>query len=453
MTMPERNETQPKTLPLFDSEAEKGIISLAMQDYSYFSQLAGTGINAAWFASHEASYLWSAFDELYQPPAMELTTFALENLPALNAMPEKRRSAILDYFYSAGYLATPFSQMERYYSKLLKAYQKRLLKQAALNLLEASTRDDETDKDLHDLEETVSKVRKVATPFEVLHSSVLAEQGIEYFSKCLDRTVNENFMVYEQAGLNNVTEGGMRRGEMTLIKAVTSAGKSSLAQREAYVQAVKHNRCVIYFSLEMSRFKWLARSIQQDMGISSVALERGKFGYWKENVFNKLNQLKGTRLYLVDDTETTLEVIKRTCEYVARKEGAIDIVVVDYAQLVRDDTGKTDVERNRRISAALVALKNRFNCHVIGIVKLSRSGEIGESSYYEYDADNIWLLENEVTKENLPSHQKRGPVKVTIQKQRYAASGQEVELYYNGAWSRFTDVDEPLALPETYYND
>src|SRR5690349_17532212 len=112
-------------------EAEKAIISLAFADYDYYSQLASAGINEKWFALNETRFLWGAFSELYQPPAMEVYRYGVEKLieARYGAKDPDRGRHVLQFLEQAVSANIPVSHLERNFNVSLAAYQKRLEQQ------------------------------------------------------------------------------------------------------------------------------------------------------------------------------------------------------------------------------------------------------------------------------------------------------------------------------------
>ncbi|MCL4512025.1 MAG: replicative DNA helicase [Bacteroidetes bacterium] len=194
--------------------------------------------------------------------------------------------------------------------------------------------------------------------------------------------------------------GGFRPGEVTLIAANTSIGKTNFVIAVLRRIAERHSSAL--FSLEMNSRLISNRIISQIAGIEPRNVLAGS--YTKED-FQRLAEAKKqfSKLKLfVDDTSLTLNELEGKVSQLKATQRA-EFIAVDYLNLIRT-TAKHD-SREREIafiSQTLKRVAKENDCAMIAVAALDKAGEmngsprlsnIRESSMLLYDADNILLLD------------------------------------------------------------
>ena len=204
--------------------------------------------------------------------------------------------------------------------------------------------------------------------------------------------------------------GGLYRGEMNILAARPSMGKTALAQQIAE-NAANMGRRVAFFSLEQSRRSLCFRSINRRTGIPYVHLLNGKV---QKSDYNEITAAadKISNLPLIIDDRGALHVheIIRQCRRL-KKNGGIDLAVVDYLQLSHGDKSeRKDIEVGQ-ISSALKAAAKELQITVLALSQLNRMVEgrkdkrpiladLRESGSLEQDADVVLFLFNSNRYEN-----------------------------------------------------
>jgi replicative DNA helicase len=203
--------------------------------------------------------------------------------------------------------------------------------------------------------------------------------------------------------LDDVT-GGFQPGNLVVLAARPSMGKSALATNIAENAAVKHGKPVALFSLEMSETELAHRFIASQARLSSDELRKGrvKGDRWPK-VLKAVEKLAAAPLYVDDSSDIgILEIRSKSRRLHARQE--LGLVIVDYLQLMRPD-GRTDsrVEQIGQISRGLKILARELQIPVIAISQLSRAVEsrnpptpmlsdLRESGQIEQDADLVMFI-------------------------------------------------------------
>ena len=198
--------------------------------------------------------------------------------------------------------------------------------------------------------------------------------------------------------------GGFQPGNLIVLAARPSMGKSTLATNIAENAAIDHGRPVALFSLEMSETELAHRFIASQAKISSDELRKGrvKADRWPK-VLKAVEKLAQAPIYIDDSSDIgILEVRAKARRMHARRE--LGLVVVDYLQLMRPD-GRTEsrVEQIGQISRGLKILARELQIPVIAVSQLSRAVEsrnppipmlsdLRESGQIEQDADVVMFV-------------------------------------------------------------
>jgi len=190
--------------------------------------------------------------------------------------------------------------------------------------------------------------------------------------------------------------GGLHLGDLVIIAAETSQGKTSLALTIFKNCALKNYRAAI-FSLEMTKEQLVSRVTAQQTGISAKNIMYNKLHeYDKQTVINELNKLKELPIYF---DESTTNDIDKICTSIRKFKIKYDIelVLVDYIQ---DMKGANDESGIAEIGRKLKNIAKELNIAVIAISQLSRDkvnpepnrARLRGSGQLEEKADIVMLL-------------------------------------------------------------
>lgn len=246
---------------------------------------------------------------------------------------------------------------------------------------------------------------------------------------------------------------GLEGGKLYLIGGRPSMGKSTLAFNFAAEAAISGENVAV-FSLEMPKkdiFKKLCASIG---GVHFNKLRNllpmEELDYPRLAAVTK--QLKGKSFH-VDDTGgiTPAYIRNRLNQLILETGRKIDLVVIDYIQLMNPSSGKS-LEGNARISeigADLMAMKKEFNCPFVVLSQLNRNleqrpnkrpicADLRDSGSLEQDADAIlFIYRDEVYDDQSPD---KGMAEIIIGKQRAGELG-TVRVRFEGQYQRFSNFE------------
>ena len=256
---------------------------------------------------------------------------------------------------------------------------------------------------------------------------------------------------------------GLHAAEMIVIAGRPSMGKTALAMNMAEHVAVNQKKPVAVFSLEMSSQQLVQRML---CSRARVNLQRVRDGFLGERDFPSLtaaaSKLAEAKIFI--DDSPSLEILELRAK--ARRLKAqqdVELVLIDYLQLLRSATRRAKENRQleiSEISAGLKALAKELNIPVIVVAQLNRQPEarsggkprlsdLRESGSIEQDADLVGLLVRpEIYEEDEEARaEKEGEAELIIAKQRNGPVG-EIPLTFLKEFTRFEDRARNVKEPE-----
>ena len=305
----------------------------------------------------------------------------------------------------------------------------------------------------------------------------VSEKGLTHGFQSLDQIVQHSFgtidNLYKQSrevtGLaTDFTEfdrmtSGLQKGELIIIAARPSMGKTALAINIAQNAAINHNAIVAVFSLEMSKESLLRRMLASQAWVDQQKLQKGFLGREDhDKLQNALGQLVESRMYIDDTAGISLAEMRAKARRLRQNAGGLDLIVVDYLQLMSatvPSSGKRNYENRTQevsaISRGLKALSKELNVPVVALSQLSRAGvqrkddkrpmlsDLRESGSIEQDADVVAFIHRDsyYSHDEEMSDADRAKSEIILAKQRNGPTG-TVHLNFI---SRFTRFDNPAS--------
>ena len=232
--------------------------------------------------------------------------------------------------------------------------------------------------------------------------------------------------------LDEVTGGGPKRGELVTIAAPTSGGKSILLVQLA-LEAIKANKRVVFFSLEMPAAQVLSRILSAMCGFNIKGLKYvNDVSNEKVVKFNSaMTTLKAAKIQ-VESGYSELETIDGALRELTAK-GECDIAIVDYIQLVHLRSLTSNETREQHVSEItkrLKALALQLNITVATASQLNDEGKLRESRAIGHHSDHVWMI----------SHNQEGAL-VTVNKNREGERGASIPVLMHGSTSQFVSRD------------
>jgi replicative DNA helicase len=252
---------------------------------------------------------------------------------------------------------------------------------------------------------------------------------------------------------------GLQKSELIIIAARPSMGKTAWAINIAQNCAVRDQKVVAVFSLEMSKESLLRRMLASEAMVGSRKLQTGFIPREdKGKLIAALDRLMGSKMFIDDTPGITLAEMRAKVRRLRQQEnGQLDLIVIDYLQLMTGSAGSSQKKFENRtqevssISRGLKALAKELSVPVVALSQLSRGSEqrtgdkkpllsdLRESGSIEQDADVVAFIHREeyYDREN---EDIKGQAEIIIAKQRNGPTG-SVKLAYLADFTRFENLD------------
>jgi replicative DNA helicase len=239
-------------------------------------------------------------------------------------------------------------------------------------------------------------------------------------------------------------------GEMVVIAARPSVGKTALAEGIADAWARQTVFPVLFVSLEMSIKSLIDRQVSRDSGVHAEDVVRGVLKDADERAV--LEASEGRRqvgVWYLDDPWATTTAIRAAAAKVRVLAGGLAGIVVDYIQIVKDP-GDQEVQRVTKISRQIKAIAREFDVPLVALSQLSRASEnredkhprlsdLRESGAIEQDADVVIGIHRPLTDPHTD---------IDVLKARQGRAGVRTQLWFDKPHVRFLDVEAGTALEE-----
>lgn len=245
--------------------------------------------------------------------------------------------------------------------------------------------------------------------------------------------------------------GGISRQDYIVVAGLPSMGKTSLAMCMLQ-RTVERGGSVAFFTMEMSTISVTMRFMS---AVSRVPFWKIRTGRMSDDEFSRINQAGeaiSRRNLMIDESSmlTPFELRARCLRAVAER-GRLDLVVVDYLQLMETKNDRETRERAvAEISRNMKAIAKEINAPVIALSQLSRAAnhrtdkkpqlsDLRDSGAIEQDADIVMFIHRDNYAGTGGSGQD-GPADILVRKNRNGETG-TVGLYFEGETMRFDDLD------------
>ena len=241
---------------------------------------------------------------------------------------------------------------------------------------------------------------------------------------------------------------GFQKGDMVLIAARPSMGKTTFALNIAEHAALREGKSVVIFSLEMSKEQLAYKLLCSEANVDMLSLRTGKLTPedW-DNIARASGPLASAKIYIDDTAGVSVMEMRSKCRRLKMEYG-IDLILIDYLQLM-SGSGESRQQEVAEISRNIKAIAKEMECPVIALSQLSRAPEqradhrpmlsdLRESGSIEQDADVVMFLYRDeyYNKET----EEKGIGECIIAKQRNGPVG-TVKMAWIGAHSKFADLE------------
>ncbi len=255
---------------------------------------------------------------------------------------------------------------------------------------------------------------------------------------------------------------GLKRGDLIIVAARPSLGKTSLVLNFARNAAARQHATVAFFSIEMAAEQLVQRLVAMESGVDSSRLAFGQHSDREERKISQaLGVLSDLAIYFDDSATLTVAEMRAKARRLQIEHG-LDLVVVDYLQLMHSGVRTENrVQEVSYISRSLKQLARDLDVPVVACSQLSRAAEmrsnnmpqlsdLRESGSIEQDADVVMFIYREDKYVSREEWQRQHPdrpadsypagiTQVVVAKHRNGRTG-TIHLHFREKIARFDDL-------------
>ena len=440
-------ETVSDTLP-HSEEAERSVLGSVLLDNRQFDRAQELLAGKAFYSAQNRT-IFATLEELAERgSALDLVTLRA----ALEQNGELERCG------GPAYLAqlvsgVPRSAHVEHYARIVleKSIQRDLIRTSQTILDSAMRPGGSTDELLDEAEKAIFGVAesRLGGGFIPLRES--AETSLRWIEELTERQELITGVACGYPSFDELTSG-LQPSDLVILAARPSMGKTALALNICSHAAVRHNKTVGVFSLEMSHQQLFMRLLCAEGQIDAHRLRTGRIN---KDQWQRIIKIYGTLSeapVFIDDTPGIGILEMRAKSRRLMREHGLDLLVIDYLQLMRGRGGYDSRQSEiSDISRSLKELAKELNVPVLALSQLSRAPEqrsgdhrpqlsdLRESGAIEQDADVvIFLFREEVYKKDDPGVE--GKAELIIGKQRNGPIG-TVHLNFIKQFTRFVNPE------------
>ena len=441
---PEENSAPTPSIP-HSREAEEAVVGAVLINPEAYYDVAPF-LAADDFYIHRHKWIWEAFTSLHeQRIPMDMLTLS-EELDRKNQLAEIGGPAYLTSLVNQ----VPSSLNAESYGRIVEGHSiRRKMIDAANRIASIAYNEDSTvDHVMDEAEKAVFNVseRRLKHDLQPI-SAVLSD----YYDRIDDLAKRDEEIYGVPTGFVDLDKilSGLQPSDLLIIAGRPGQGKTGFLLSIAKNAGLTHKKHVGIFSLEMSNEQVVQRLIAQETGIDSQRLRTGKLREDEWPLFTHAVEVFSDTHIFLDDTPAITPLQLRTKCRRLHMEFGLDLVIIDYLQLMGGDT-RTDnrVQEVSYISRNLKVLARELNVPVLAAAQLSRAVEqrsdkrpvlsdLRESGSLEQDADIVMFIyrpdqyEKDTDKQNV--------AEIIIAKHRNGPVG-SVELIFRSALAKFENA-------------
>lgn len=345
-----------------------------------------------------------------------------------------------------------------YYMTLLR--EKYLLRKIILICSEYTSRAYEEQGDiqilLDEVEEKVLEIGDDRFGSKIPDMKQLAMQALEEIEHLVNNRGGITGLPSGFAGIDSLTNG-LHAGEMIVIAARPSMGKTALAMNIAEHAAMDAGKSVIVYSLEMSTQQLMQRLLCSRARVDLNKLRQQFIGkHDMGNLISATTKLSECKMFIDDTPGLSILELRARARRLHSRHG-VDLIVIDYLQLLRSPSKRAQENRQievAEISSGIKALAKELRVPIVVLAQLNRNPEsrtggskgkprlsdLRESGSIEQDADVVGLLwrEEYYADDDDSRKESEGRSELIIAKQRNGPVG-DIPLTFLKHFTRFED--------------
>ena len=380
-----------------NTDAEEALICCCLMDNSVYDSISAT-VQAKDFYSYGNAIIFEAIAELANKGAgfSEIELFELLQRQGI----AENAGGISNIMRIQKKVDTPM-QVQNYANIIREKSRLRKIIRASKQCMESAEEDQDADEIIAEMEKQLTDLMHNGADQDCSISSA-AQSLAEDFKKMQDGTYVTNSMpTYIQQLDEKLSAGGISNGEVMVVAAPTSCGKTCIALNIALQNGVTQGKPGLYFSFEMQSKSLAKRMIQT---CAAVNLDRFRDGVLppekQKHVWEATKKVQASKIYTEHYVRNVEEL--RSKARMHKRKHFIEWIVIDYLQLVPWDSRMKKHDAIAEISHQIKLMAMELDLPIILLAQVNREGakretgltlhDLKDSGDIENDADIILLL-------------------------------------------------------------
>ncbi|MFB3882526.1 MAG: replicative DNA helicase [Armatimonadota bacterium] len=429
-----------RTMP-FDADAEKAVLGAMLLEKEAMAKAADL-LTPQQFYSGQHQVLFEVLRDLQrrgEPPDPVVVKDALKRADQLEQVGGEQ------YLSELQTSAPTAAAIEHYVSIVQRCAQQRWLIQAARELESRAFQDGAAPEAL--CSDTAEELYRIAA-LKQGDFERFPEMGARLIQQIEQQMNADGNVLGIRTGLSKLDDHvyGWCPGTSYVIASRPSAGKTAFCLQQC-CQAAEQGKRVLFFSLEMTTEslgrRYLARQLPRDL----ADVMRAKFRVQDmEQIVDAFARTQDWRFWFSRRSDLTISQLRAEARNLAARHGGLDLIAVDYLQLLLPDRPGSRNEELTQISHGVKALATELDCATLSLSQLSRDCEkerrrpqlsdLRDSGSIEQDADAVIFLHRPFWDPEYPETQRE----IIIAKQRNGGLGR-FDLYWSGEYQRFENQE------------
>lgn len=420
--------------PRHDREAERAVIGAVLLDASECWPAASEVLRGSDFHDPKHAVIWRAFDALMQASsAIDLVLLHSELLTT-----GKLEAAGGDEYLLGLNDTIPTPENTTLMAKRVRELSLvREVQRVAWRLAgEAS----EPIADIADyLDRAASSLAHVCEQRRSgLDVTYIADALSDSYTKLAQRQVSGETLLGHSTGIDDLDHaiGGLAAGDLIVLAGRPGTGKSALANMIKLGVARATGKPVLSLELEMSLEQFSHRVFSSESGVNLRLIRAATLGSHDLGcIARAADHVSRLPIAILVHRDTRISELRTVARRIARQQGPLSLIVVDYLQIARAERHENNREREiASITSALKSLAGEMHCPVLALSQLNRGVEsrtgsdrrprlsdLRESGAIEQDADTVLFIHREeIYDRNTPD---KGIAEIIVGKQRSGPTG------------------------------
>ncbi|MBL4937476.1 replicative DNA helicase [Clostridium sp. YIM B02515] len=438
-------DTPLRSLP-HNIEAEQWVLGAMLKERTSIASAVEV-LKSEDFYRDAHKVLFSTMVELYQkdtPVDIITLTEALKSAQKLESV------GGLTYISEVYGTALSTANVKSYIEIVGQKAMLRKLIRASNEIIEASyNKQDDVEGVLDSAEQKIFNIAEKRNTADFEPMNVVLERGFLEIERLFN---NKGQVTGVPSGFGDLDAktSGFQKGDMVLIAARPSMGKTTFALNLAQHAALRSGKSIAIFSLEMSKEQLAYKLLCAEANVDMLRLRTGNLDDrdW-ENIARASGPLAAAKIFIDDTAGVSVMEMRSKCRRLKIEHGSIDMILIDYLQLMSGSNPENRQQEVSEISRSIKALAKEMGCPVIALSQLSRAPEqradhrpmlsdLRESGSIEQDADLVMFLYRDEYYDK--ETEDKNVAECIIAKQRNGPTG-TIKLAWLGQFSKFGNLD------------